>query len=115
MSTQHPDNVITPFFSENSEIGGEDEIQEAYYVFSHLGCDEQMWDFEGKEVDNYVVKKLLTKYEDFFRENIIGKDVFITLRVPNPSVEKSQAKILLETLIMMWKFAIGLLNFFQKR
>lgn len=98
MSTQHPDNVITPFFSENSEIGGEDEIQEAYYVFSHLGCDEQMWDFEGKEVDNYVVKKLLTKYEDFFRENIIGKDVFITLRVPNPSVEKSEAKILLETL-----------------
>jgi len=39
----------------------EDEIQEAYYAFSHLGCDEQMWDCEGKEVDNYLVKKLLTK------------------------------------------------------
>jgi phosphoenolpyruvate carboxylase len=98
MSTQHPDNVINPFFSENSEIGGEDEIEEAYYVFSHLGCDEQMWDFEGKEVDNYVVKKLLTKYEDFFKEKIIGKDVFITLRVPNPLVEKSESKILIETL-----------------
>ncbi|MFQ6052068.1 MAG: phosphoenolpyruvate carboxylase [Candidatus Hydrothermarchaeota archaeon] len=98
MSTQHPDNVNPPFFAENTELGGEDEIQEAYYVFSHLGCDEQMWDCEGKEVDNYVVKKLLTKYESFFRNKKLGKDIFITLRVPNPSVEKSEAKILLETL-----------------
>src|SRR3972149_266782 len=98
MSTQHPDNVYQPFFAESSELGGEDEIQEAYYAFSHLACDEQMWDCEGKEVDNYVVKKLLTKYEPFFREKRLGRDVFITLRVPNPTVEKSEAKILLETL-----------------
>jgi phosphoenolpyruvate carboxylase len=98
MSTQHPDNVHLPFFAENTELGGEDEIQEAYYVFSHLGCDEQMWDCEGKEVDNFVVKKLLTKYESFFREKRLGRDVFITLRVPNPTVEKAEAKILLETL-----------------
>ncbi|MFH1612270.1 MAG: phosphoenolpyruvate carboxylase [bacterium] len=98
MSTQHPDNVNTPFFAENTEIGGEDEILEAYYAFSHLGCDEQMWDCEGKEVDNFVVKKLLTKYESFFREKKLGREVFITLRVPNPTIEKSEAKILLETL-----------------
>lgn len=98
MSTQHPDNVNLPFFAEETELGGEEEIQEAYYAFSHLGCDEQMWDCEGKEVDNFVVKKLLTKYESFFREKILGKDVFITLRVPNPTVEKAEAKILLETL-----------------
>ena len=29
MSTQHPDNVNSPFFAENTELGGEDEIQEA--------------------------------------------------------------------------------------
>ena len=98
MSTQHPDNVNSPFFAENTELGGEDEIQEAYYAFSHLGCDEQMWDCEGKEVDNYVVKKLLTKHEPFFRDKRLGKDVFVTLRVPNPTVEKAEAKILLETL-----------------
>lgn len=98
MSTQHPDNVNSPFFAESSELGGDDEIQEAYYAFSHLACDEQMWDCEGKEVDNFVVKKLLTKYESFFREKRLGKDVFITLRVPNPAIEKSEAKILLETL-----------------
>jgi len=35
MSTQHPDNANSPFFAENTELGGEDEIQEAYYAFSH--------------------------------------------------------------------------------
>ena len=98
MSTQHPDNVNLPFFAESSELGGEDEIQEAYYAFSHLALDEQMWDCEGKEVDNYVVKKLLTKYEPFFKEKRLGRDLFLTLRVPNPTVEKGEAKILLETL-----------------
>lgn len=98
MSTQHPDNVQIPFFAESAELGGEDEIQEAYYAFSHLGCDEQMWDCEGKETDNFVVKKLLTRYESFFRSKKLGRDAFITLRVPNPMVEKAEAKILLETL-----------------
>ena len=98
MSTQHPDNVTTPFFAESAELGGEDEVQEAYYAYSHLICDEQMWDCEGKEVDNYVVKKLLTKYDSFFKEHRLGKDLFLTLRVPNPTVEKAEAKVLLETL-----------------
>jgi phosphoenolpyruvate carboxylase len=98
MSTQHPDNVSAPFFAENNVLAGEDEIKEAYYVFSNLGCEEQMWDCEGKEVDTFVVKKLLTKYEPFFREHVLGRDVFVTLRVPNPEVEKAEAKVLLETL-----------------
>ena len=98
MSTQHPDNVNQPFFAEDPQLSGEDEIQEAYYAFSHLACDEQMWDCEGKEVDDYVVKKLLTRYEGFFRNNRLGEDIFITLRVPNPTVEHDEAKILLETL-----------------
>ncbi len=98
MSTQHPDNVQVPFFASSPELGGDDEVQEAYYAFSHLGCDEQMWDVEGKEVDAFVVKKLLTRYETFFGEHRLGRDVFLTLRVPNPTVERAEAKILLETL-----------------
>ena len=98
MSTQHPDNVNPPFFADAPELSGDDEIQEAYYVFSHLMCDEQMWDCEGKEVDNFVIKKLLSRYEEFFTENTIGEDVFITFRVPNPQLEQTEAKILLETL-----------------
>lgn len=98
MSTQHPDNALMPFFASNSLIEGDDEVQEAYYAFSHLGCTEQMWDCEGKEVDAYVVKKLLTKYSTFFEKNRLGRDLRLTLRVPNPAVEKTEAKILLETL-----------------
>ncbi|MBI2550418.1 phosphoenolpyruvate carboxylase [Candidatus Woesearchaeota archaeon] len=98
MSTQHPDNVSTPFFSENPVIEGDTEVKEAYYAFSRLGCTEQMWDAEGKEVDDYVVRKLLSRHEDFFQKNTLGRDVFLTLRVPNPSVEREEAKVLLETL-----------------
>lgn len=98
MSTQHPDNVTVPFFAQGPVMEGMDEIREAYYAFSHLGCDEQMWDFEGKEVDEFVVEKLLTTYEGFFRTFPLGREMFLTLRVPNPAVEKSQGKILLEVL-----------------
>lgn len=98
MSTQHPDNVKMPFFVEGSIFSGEDEIKEAYYVFSRLGCNEQMWDSEGKEADEYVVKKLLSRDDSFFKDKRMGRDLFITLRVPNPAVEKDEAKILLETL-----------------
>jgi len=98
ISTQHPDNVRIPFFATNSILEGEDEIKEAFYAYSHLRCQEQLWDCEGKEVDNYVVKKLFTKYEPFFSKNVLGKDFFLTLRIPNPDVEKNEAKILIETL-----------------
>jgi phosphoenolpyruvate carboxylase len=98
MSTQHPDNVSLPFFAETPDMSGEDEIQEAYYAFSHLGCDEQMWDSEGKEVDDFVVKKLLTRYPHYFRKRRLGEEIFLTLRVPNPSVEREEAKILVEAL-----------------
>ena len=98
MSTQHPDNVTAPFFADNPELGGDDEIKEAFYAFSHIKCREQLWDCEGKEVDNFVVKKLLTGYEPYFKKHKLGRDVFLTLRVPNPSIEKAEAKILAETL-----------------
>lgn len=98
MSTQHPDNASVPFFASSPVLAGEDEIREAYYAFSHLGCDEQMWDVEGKEIDTYVVKKLLSYYEQYFRENPLGESRRLTLRVPNPTVETAEAKILLETL-----------------
>jgi phosphoenolpyruvate carboxylase len=98
MSTQHPDNATVPFFSSSTVLAGEDEIREAFYAYSHLGCDEQMWDVEGKEIDTYVVKKLLSFYPEFFREHVLGDDVRLTLRVPNPTVEVAEAKVLLETL-----------------
>src|SRR5216683_6356434 len=96
MSTQHPDNVATPIFSRDSLMSADDEVREAFYAFAHLGCDEQMWDFEGKEVDNFVVQKLLASNEQYFRANPLGERLRLTPRVPNPRFERVQAKGLLE-------------------
>ncbi len=96
MSTQHPDNVTIPFFASNPTLTGDDEVQEAFYVYSHLGIEEQLWDVEGKEVDNYVVNKLLSKYPDYFKQNKLGEHRFLTLRAPNPDIEKNEAKVLPE-------------------
>src|SRR3989344_9444008 len=98
MSTQHPDNATLPFFTNNSVLNGDDEVQEAFYAYSDLGIKEQLWDAEAKEIDSHVVKKLLTKYETFFRKHTLGKDVRLTLRIPNPAVEKNEAKVASETL-----------------
>jgi len=86
------------FFSAGMQLSGEEEVREAYYAYSVLGCDEQMWDHEGKEVDVYVVPKLLSQHSAFFRKKKLGRQVRLTLRVPNPARERGSAKGLLEIL-----------------
>ncbi len=98
MSTQHPDNVSRPHWAAKEIIANEDEVFEAYYAFSELKCQEQMWDWEGKDVDPHIVRKLLTNFADFFRENVLGRDVYLTYRIPNPSVETAEKKVLIEAL-----------------
>ena len=98
MSTQHPDNANAPPFAVSGVIKGESEIVEAVDVFG-MGCDEQMWDSEGKDADNQVVHKLLSGYPDFFRnEKRLGRDCVITLRVPNPAIELEMRKSMVEAL-----------------
>ncbi len=99
MSTQHPDNARMPeWVSDNSVIKNEDEIEEAYIAFNKLGIKEVMWDAEGKDVDTHVIRKLFSKNNTFFNDNILGKDLFLTYRVPNPRIEGTERKILTETL-----------------
>jgi len=57
-----------------------------------------MWDAEGKDVDTHVVRKLFTDYPEWFRDNVLGKDIFLTYRVPNPSIEGADRKVFAETL-----------------
>ena len=111
MSTQHPDNATpAPFADEAGVLKGEGEVAEAVSVFA-LGCDEQMWDSEGKEADNQVVRKLLTNYPDFFQnERQLGRDIALTLRVPNPRIERDMRKSMVEALQSVpsaWDAAIG--------
>ena len=99
MSTQHPDNATpSPFADAAGVIRGDGEVQEAADIFA-LGCNEQMWDSEGKEADNQVVRKLLTGYPDFFQNRRrLGRDVVLTLRVPNPGIERDMRKSMVEAL-----------------
>ena len=98
MATQHPDNANVPAWSNGDIIDGNAEVFEAYFDYETLGCQEVMWDAEGKDVDTRVVRKLLDKYQDYFRAHIIGKDVFLTYRIPNPRIEVVEKKVAVETL-----------------
>ncbi len=98
MSTQHPDNAVVPEWVKGEIIEGEDEITEAFMAYSVYGVHEVMWDSEGKDVDTHVVRKLLTRYPDYFSQKILGKDVFLTYRIPNPQIEGADRKVFAETL-----------------
>lgn len=98
MSTQHPDNVTIPPFAAGPLMSPDDEIAEAYRAFAVLGCDEQLWDYDGKRTDGFVVEKLLAEQGAFFQDAPLGEAVALTIRVPNPALERSDAKLLLEVL-----------------
>ncbi len=97
MASQHPDHASSPPWSDDPMIAGEDEVVEVYWAYAEYGTEEVMWDAEGKDIDPYVVRKLLTSYPDFFRVRTLGRDVFLTFRLPNPSIEPER-KLFLETL-----------------
>lgn len=98
MSTQHPDNARPPPWCKGEVIQGDNEVYEAYFAYKELGCEEVMWDSEGKDVDTRVVRKLLAGYGDYFKDRILGEDVFLTYRIPNPRIEGAERKLVIETL-----------------
>ncbi len=108
MATQHPDHANVPFWKESalstpsSSSGGgigsaataqafvsaQEEVEECISAFQDLGCQEFMWDWEGKYVDEAVVDKLFSNYYDFFKKVRLGRDLFLTFRLPNIWEEK---------------------------
>lgn len=89
MATQHPDNARAPFWSDQPFITTNLEVQEIYESFFTIGCDEYMWDWEGKFADEAMIERLLTNYLNPFKKHQLGRDRFITLRVPNVWEEKT--------------------------
>src|SRR3990167_5238532 len=88
MATQHPDNAGRPYWSNRAFISAAAEIKECFLCFSELGIDEYNWDWEGKFVDEAVIDRLLHKHLNYFKEQRLGRDKFVTFRIPNPRVEK---------------------------
>jgi phosphoenolpyruvate carboxylase len=87
MVTQHPDHAAAPFWHKDAFIPASDETVECFLSFSELGATEYKWDWEGKLVDEAVIDRLLIDHFDYFQKNGLGKEKFLTFRLPNPKVE----------------------------
>lgn len=87
MVSQHPDHANPPYWSNAAYIRNQDEIGEAHSSFFDLGVSEYKWDWEGKFVDEAVVERLLSEYFEDFKKMPLGKEKFLTFRLPNPKVE----------------------------
>jgi phosphoenolpyruvate carboxylase len=83
MATQHPDNAGIPYWHKTEFISTMDEVEECYRSFCDMGCDEYMWDWEGKFVDEAVLDRLFHQYYDYFKINHLGSSKFLTFRIPN--------------------------------
>jgi phosphoenolpyruvate carboxylase len=87
MASQHPDHANKPYWHDDAFIPVQHESEETYLAFSDLGIDEYKWDWEGKLVDESVMERLFSNYYDYFKENQLGKEKFLTFRLPNPKAE----------------------------
>lgn len=83
MATQHPDNASPAYFNNKKFINTLDELEECYLAYKDIGADEYMWDWEGKFVDEAVVDRLFRQYHAFFKKRKLGRDIFLTFRIPN--------------------------------
>lgn len=85
MATQHPDNARAPYWETdgNGFIDLYEELPECLSCYRDLGVDEFMWDWEGKYADEAVIDKLFANYFDYFKKNQLGRDKFLTFRLPN--------------------------------
>lgn len=90
MATQHPDNAFAPYWDKNKQpfISVHEEIIEAVACFKDLDTGEYMWDWEGKHADAAVIDRLFSDYHDYFAKHQLGRDKFLTFRIPNIWEEK---------------------------
>lgn len=87
LASQHPDHGAKPYWHPKHFISSRSEVTECFLSFSDLGISEYKWDWEGKFVDESVVEHLLSEHYDFFKKFPLGKEKFLTFRLPNPKVE----------------------------
>ncbi|MFH1106982.1 MAG: phosphoenolpyruvate carboxylase [Candidatus Micrarchaeota archaeon] len=88
MATQHPDNASPHAFSGRAFVATSEEAEDAHFCFAGLGCGEFMWDWEGKHVDEAVIERLFEGHPAYYRRRALGRDLFLTYRVPNVWKEK---------------------------
>jgi phosphoenolpyruvate carboxylase len=102
IASQHPDNASAPYWDKRDRpfISVYQEIEEAVACFQDLGVSEYMWDWEGKHADAAVIDRLLTEYYDYFSKTQLGRDKFLTFRIPNIWEEKGYNLLQAMTVIL---------------
>lgn len=102
IATQHPDNASAPYWDEAGRafISTYQEVAEAVACFQDLGVSEYMWDWEGKHADAAVIDRLFSDYHDYFKEHHLGRDKFLTFRIPNTWEEKGYNLLQAMTVIL---------------
>src|SRR5665213_18561 len=90
IASQHPDNALPPYWDKAKQafISAYREMEEAVNCFQELGVSEYMWDWEGKHADAAVIDRLFSEYYDYFSKVQLGRDKFLTFRIPNIWEEK---------------------------
>ncbi|MDO8443180.1 MAG: phosphoenolpyruvate carboxylase [bacterium] len=93
MATQHPDNANAPYWEKDGDgfVSTREEIRECQSAFQDLNCQEFMWDWEGKHVDEAVIDRMFHTHYKFFKKYQLGKNIFLTFRLPNIWREKGYA------------------------
>ncbi len=84
MCTQHPDATI--------KVAAGEEVDEAVVAFSVYGCDEVMVDYEGKSTPFTQPKDIVVRAH--MSGLVLGKELFLTPRVPNPTLEDVDRTVL---------------------
>lgn len=101
MATQHPDNAGAPFWDDGKPfVGVHEEMREAVACFKELKVGEYMWDWEGKHADAAVIDRLFSDYHEYFSEYQLGRDQFLTFRLPNIWEEKGYNLLQAMTVIL---------------
>lgn len=87
MVSQHPDHASKPYWHSEEFISTQHEAHECFLSFSELGVSEYKWDWEGKFVDESIIEKLFSEHFEYFKKFPLGKEKFLTFRLPNLKVE----------------------------
>ncbi|MBI5733926.1 MAG: phosphoenolpyruvate carboxylase [Candidatus Kerfeldbacteria bacterium] len=85
MATQHPDNAGAPYWEKDGDgfISTQEEVAECFSAWHDLDCQEFMWDWEGKHVDEGIIDKLFHNHYAYFKKEQLGRNRFLTFRIPN--------------------------------
>lgn len=113
MATQHPDNACAPYWDKAGRpfVGVHEEITEAVACFKDLDVSEYMWDWEGKHADAAVIDRLFSDYYDYFSKLQLGRDKFLTFRIPNIWEEKGYNLLQAMTVVLSAEDLAGDLDF----